>query len=143
MPRVAGIDIPNDKRIDVALTYIFGIGDHVAKDILKKAKVDPSIRTKNLNADELKNIQAIIETLPTEGELRKIVHQNIDTLKHIQAYRGIRHSMGLPVRGQRTRTNARTRKGKRKTIGAVSKEAAAPVKPAAAPAAAVKPAAKK
>lgn len=122
MPRVAGIDIPNEKRIDIALTYIYGIGDKVAKDILKQAKVEPSIRTKNLSSEELKNIQAVIETLPTEGELRKIVRNNIETLKRIQAYRGLRHAMGLPVRGQRTRTNARTRKGKRKTIGAVAKE---------------------
>jgi small subunit ribosomal protein S13 len=124
MPRIAGIDIPNEKRIDIALTYIFGIGDKVAKDILKIAKVAPNIRTKNLTSEEFKAIQAAIETLPTEGELRKIIRDNIETLKRIQAYRGIRHSMGLPVRGQRTRTNARTRKGKRKTIGAISKEAA-------------------
>lgn len=126
MPRLSGIDIPNEKRIDISLTYIFGIGDKVAEDILKKAKVDPSIRTKNLNGDELKAIQAVIDTMPTEGELRKITRDNIETLKRIQAYRGVRHNMGLPVRGQRTRTNARTRKGKRKTIGAVSKEAATP-----------------
>ena len=125
MPRISGIDIPNEKRIDVALTYIYGIGEKVAHDILKTAKVDPSIRTKNLTADELRLIQTTIETLPTEGELRKIVRDNIETLKRIQAYRGTRHSMGLPVRGQRTKTNARTRKGKRKTIGAVSKEAEA------------------
>ena len=124
MPRIAGIDIPNEKRIDIALTYIFGIGDKVAKDILKMAKVEPSIRTKNLTSDEFKSIQTAIETLPTEGELRKIIRNNIETLKRIQAYRGVRHTMGLPVRGQRTRTNARTRKGKRKTIGAISKEAA-------------------
>jgi len=124
MPRIAGIDIPNEKRIDIALTYIFGIGDKVAKDILKIAKVEPNIRTKNLTSDEFKAIQAAIETLPTEGELRKINRDNIETLKRIQTYRGSRHSMGLPVRGQRTRTNARTRKGKRKTIGAISKEAA-------------------
>lgn len=124
MPRISGIDIPNEKRVDVALTYIYGIGQKVAKDILKQAKVDPSIRVKNLNADELKNIQAVIETIPTEGELRKMVRDNIETLRRIQAYRGVRHNMGLPVRGQRTRTNSRTRKGKRKTIGAVSKEAA-------------------
>jgi small subunit ribosomal protein S13 len=123
MPRIAGIDIPNEKRIDVALTYIFGIGDKVAKDILKTAKVEPNIRTKNLTSDEFKSIQAAVEALPTEGELRKIVRDNIETLKRIQSYRGIRHTMGLPVRGQRTRTNARTRKGKRKTIGAISKEA--------------------
>ena len=142
MPRISGIDIPNEKRVDVALTYIYGIGQHIAKDILKQAKVDGSIRVKNLNADELKNIQAVIETLPTEGELRKMVRDNIETLRRIQAYRGIRHNMGLPVRGQRTRTNARTRKGKRKTIGAVSKESTMTAKPAA-PAAAKAPAKKK
>jgi small subunit ribosomal protein S13 len=132
MPRIAGIDIPNEKRIDIALTYIFGIGDKVAKDILKIAKVEPNIRTKNLTSDEFKNIQAAIETLPTEGELRKIIRNNIETLKRIQAYRGLRHAMGLPVHGQRTRTNARTRKGKRKTIGAISKEAATKVETPAA-----------
>ncbi len=125
MPRISGIDIPNEKRIDIALTYIYGIGRKVSLDILKAAKVDPSIRTKNLTAEELRVIQTTIETLPTEGELRKIVRDNIETLKRIQAYRGTRHSMGLPVHGQRTKTNARTRKGKRKTIGAVSKEAEA------------------
>lgn len=125
MPRLAGVDIPNQKRIDVALTYIYGIGDHVAKNILKEAKVDPSIRAKNLTAEELKTIQSIVETIPTEGELRKSVRENIETLKRSQAYRGLRHSMGLPVHGQRTRTNARTRKGKKKTIGALTKEAAA------------------
>jgi len=124
MPRIAGIDIPNEKRIDIALTYIFGIGDKVAKDILKQAKVEPNIRTKNLTSDEFKRIQTSVETLPTEGELRKIIRDNIETLKRIQSYRGLRHTMGLPVRGQRTRTNARTRKGKRKTIGAISKETA-------------------
>jgi small subunit ribosomal protein S13 len=138
MPRIAGIDIPNEKRIDISLTYIFGIGDKVAQDILKTAKVDPSIRTKNLTSDEFRRIQDAIETLPTEGELRKIVRNNIETLKRIQAYRGVRHMMGLPVRGQRTRTNARTRKGKRKTIGAVSKEDTTTKAPAAAPTAAKK-----
>lgn len=130
MPRIAGIDIPNEKRIDISLTYIFGIGEKVAKDILKSAKVAPNIRTKDLTSEELKNIQAAIETLPTEGELRKMIRDNIETLKRIQSYRGLRHSMGLPVHGQRTRTNARTRKGKRKTIGAVSKEEAPKVETA-------------
>jgi small subunit ribosomal protein S13 len=134
MPRISGIDIPNEKRIDISLTYIYGIGKKVAQNILKLAKVDPSIRTKNLNADELRVIQTTIETLPTEGELRKIVRDNIETLRRIQSYRGSRHSMGLPVRGQRTKTNARTRKGKRKTIGAVSKEADAAKTAAKAPA---------
>lgn len=125
MPRISGIDLPNEKRIDVALTYIYGIGKKVAEDILVKAKVDPSIKTKNLTADEQRTIQSIIETIPTEGELRKVVRDNIETLKRIQAYRGLRHSMGLPSRGQRTKTNSRTKKGKRKTIGAISKEAEA------------------
>lgn len=125
MPRISGIDLPNEKRIDIALTYIYGIGKKVSQDILKQAKVDPSIRTKNLTADEQRTIQTVIETLPTEGELRKIVRNNIETLKRIQSYKGSRQSMGLPVHGQRTKTNARTRKGKRKTIGAVSKEAEA------------------
>ncbi len=125
MPRISGIDLPNEKRIDIALTYIYGIGKKIAKNILNQAKVDPSIRVKNLTADEQRNIQTVIETIPTEGELRKIVRDNIETLKRIQSYKGSRHSMGLPVHGQRTKTNARTRKGKRKTIGAVSKEAEA------------------
>lgn len=134
MPRLSGVDIPNEKRIDVALTYIFGIGQHTSAKILKQAKVDPSVRAKNLTADELKSIQTVIETMPTEGELRKIVRDNIETLKRSASYRGLRHIMGLPARGQRTRTNARTRKGKRKTIGAVSKEATTKAAPAAAPA---------
>ncbi len=129
MPRISGIDLPNEKRIDISLTYIYGIGKKVALDILKTAKVDPSIRTKNLTAEELKIIQTTIETIPTEGELRKVVRDSIETLKRIGSYRGSRHIMGLPARGQRTRTNARTRKGKRKTIGAVSKEAGAPKQP--------------
>lgn len=143
MPRLSGIDIPNEKRIDIALTYIYGIGGNVAKEILKKAKVDANIRTKNLTSDELKNIQAAIETMPTEGELRKIIRDNIETLKRIQAYRGLRHMMGLPVRGQRTKTNARTRKGKRKTIGAVSKEAATSATPTSKAPASKAPAKKK
>lgn len=134
MPRISGIDLPNEKRIDVALTYIYGIGKKVALDILKKSGVDASIRTKNLNPEELKNIQSVIETIPTEGELRKSVRDSIETLKRIHSYRGMRHIAGLPARGQRTKTNSRTRKGKRKTIGAVSKEADAAKTAKAAPA---------
>ena len=124
MPRLAGVDIPNEKRIEIALTYIYGIGSKVAKNVLKQARVDIGIKAKDITSEELKRLQAVIETIPTEGELRKQVRDNIETLKRSQAYQGLRHSMGLPVRGQRTRTNARTRKGKRKTIGALSKEAA-------------------
>lgn len=132
MPRLAGVDIPNEKRIDISLTYIYGIGLKKAKDILKEAKVELNVKTKDLTADELKRIQTVVESIPTEGELRKMVHDNIETLKRSQAYRGLRHAMGLPVRGQRTRTNARTRKGKRKTIGALTKEAAAKLEAATA-----------
>ncbi len=142
MPRLAGVDIPNDKKIVVALTYIYGIGKKTSENILKKAKVETSVKAKDLTSEEHKSIQAVIETMPTEGELRKIVRDNIETLKRSSAYRGLRHIMGLPVRGQRTRSNARTRKGKRKTIGAISKEAATPAPVKAAPAAAAKAPAK-
>jgi len=127
MPRLAGVDIPNEKRIEIALTYIYGIGSKVAKNVLKQARVDIGIKAKDITSEELKRLQAVIETIPTEGELRKQVRDNIETLKRSQAYRGLRHSMGLPVRGQRTRTNARTKRGKRKTIGAMKKEDAAKV----------------
>lgn len=125
MPRLAGVDIPNDKRIDVALTYIYGIGKKISKDILSQAKIEPKVKAKDLTSEELRLLQSLIEVVPNEGELRRQVRNNIETLKRIQSYRGMRHSMGLPARGQRTRTNARTRKGKRKTIGALSKEMAA------------------
>jgi small subunit ribosomal protein S13 len=125
MPRLAGVDIPNDKRIDIALTYIYGIGKKISANILSQAKIESKIRAKDLTSEELKTIQSIIDTLANEGELRRTVRNNIELLKRIQSYRGMRHSMGLPAHGQRTRTNARTRKGKRRTIGALSKEMAA------------------
>lgn len=123
MARIAGIDLPNEKRIDVALTYVYGIGKHVSNKILGKLKIDPAIRVKVLNSDQVNLLQKEIETMPVEGELKKIVRENIQTMKRIQSYRGLRHSMNLPVRGQRTRTNARTLKGKRKTVGSITKEA--------------------
>jgi len=117
MPRIAGIDIPNDKRIVIALTYIYGIGPHVAAEILKEAHIDVNVRAKNLTEDEISRIAAIIDRNYTvEGQLRRAVTQNIARLKDIQCYRGWRHRRGLPVRGQRTRTNARTRKGPKKTV---------------------------
>ena len=117
MPRIAGIDIPNDKRVIVALQYIYGIGPHVAKQILKEAHIDESVRSKNLTEDEISRIAAIIDRNYTvEGQLRRAVSQNIARLKDIMCYRGLRHRRGLPVRGQRTRTNARTRKGPKKTV---------------------------
>lgn len=123
MARIAGIDLPNEKRIDVALTRVYGIGRFTSQKILAKVRVDPAIRVKDLTSDKINLLQKEIETFPVEGELKKIVRENIQTLKRILSYRGLRHSMKLPARGQRTRTNARTLKGKRKTVGAMTKEA--------------------
>lgn len=123
MARIAGIDLPNEKRIDVALTRVYGIGKHVSIGILTKVRIDPALRVKNLSAEQINLLQKEIETIPVEGELKKIVRENIQTLKRIQSYRGLRHTMKLPVRGQRTRTNSRTLKGKRKTVGAMTKDA--------------------
>lgn len=125
MPRLAGIDIPEKKRIDIALTYIYGLGRSNVKDILTQAKVDAVTRVHALTADEASRLQKVIDTIKVEGDLRKEVSQNIARLKNIGSYRGHRHAKGLPVRGQRTRTNARTRRGKRVTIGALKKEALA------------------
>jgi len=135
MARIAGIDLPNEKRVDVALTRVYGIGKHTSIQILTKVRVDPALRVKNLSAEQVNLLQKEIETMPVEGELKKIVRENIQTLKRIQSYRGLRHSMNLPVRGQRTRTNARTLKGKRKTVGAMTKEAREKMEAPAAPAA--------
>lgn len=112
MPRIAGIDIPKNKRIEIALTYIFGIGNHTSKNILTKAGIDFNTRTKDLTDEEIAKIVEIIESdLLVEGELRKEVKLNIKRLMDIKCYRGLRHRKGLPVRGQKTKTNARTRKG--------------------------------
>lgn len=117
MPRIAGVDIPNEKRVQVALTYIHGIGPFVSQQILKEAGIDANVRAKNLTEDEISRIAAIIDrNCVVEGQLRRQVAQNISRLKEIQCYRGYRHRRGLPVRGQRTRTNARTRKGPKKTV---------------------------
>lgn len=134
MARIAGIDLPNEKRIDIGLTYVFGIGKFTSEKILAKVHIDPSIRVKALSSDQINLLQKEIETMPVEGELKRIVRENIQTLKRIQSYRGLRHSMKLPVRGQRTRTNARTLKGKRKTVGAMTKEAREKMEAPAAPA---------
>src|SRR5437867_10810924 len=112
MPRIAGVDIPNDKRVVISLQYIYGIGGHHAKAILKEAHISEDVRAKNLTEDEISRVAAIIDrNYVVEGQLRRQVSQNIARLKDIQCYRGVRHRRGLPVRGQRTRTNARTRKG--------------------------------
>jgi small subunit ribosomal protein S13 len=117
MPRLAGVDIPGNKRTVIALTYIYGIGDTSAHRILQQAGIDESVRAKDLSDDELSRIASIVDkSFMVEGELRRMISQNITRLRDIGCYRGIRHRVGLPARGQRTRTNARTRKGPRKTV---------------------------
>ena len=126
MPRIKGVDIPNEKRIEASLTYIEGIGLTVSRKILETAKVNPDKRAKDLSDAEIAEINNAISSLevPIEGELRRIVTSNIRRLKEIKSYRGLRHHLGLPTRGQRTRTNARTRKGKKKTVAGKKKAAA-------------------
>lgn len=120
MARIAGVDIPKDKKIEFALRYIYGIGPTLSKKILTEANVDPDKRTKFLTEEEISRINAIISAnYQVEGELRREIQQNIRRLIEIKSYRGLRHLRNLPVRGQRTRTNARTRRGKRKTVGSV------------------------
>lgn len=117
MPRIAGVDIPNDKRVLVALTYIHGIGDTTAAKILRDTGVSPTVRAKDLTEEESNRIATEIEQKYTvEGALRRLMQSNVQRLKDIGCYRGLRHRRGLPVRGQRTKTNARTRKGKAKTV---------------------------
>jgi small subunit ribosomal protein S13 len=117
MPRVSGVDIPNDKPTGISLRYIYGIGPKSAADICEKAGIDPAVRAKELTEEELSKIAAILERDHViEGQLRRQVQQNIARLRDIGCYRGLRHRRGLPVRGQRTKTNARTRKGPRKTV---------------------------
>lgn len=120
--RIAGIDLPSEKRIEAALPYIFGIGPSLAKQILKKCQIDPNIRTKNLTEEQIAKLQKTVELYKLEGDLRREIQANIKRLQGIGAYRGTRHAKNLPVRGQRTRTNARTKRGKRVTIGTVRKE---------------------
>lgn len=117
MPRIAGVDIPNEKRVEISLQYIYGIGPHYATQILKEANISPDLRCKNLTEDEVSRIAGIIDrNYVVEGSLRRQIAQNIARLKDIGCYRGMRHRRGLPCRGQRTRSNARTRKGPRKTV---------------------------
>jgi small subunit ribosomal protein S13 len=119
MPRLLGVEIPGDKRIVASLPYIYGIGPTTAGKILEQANVDPNVRAKDLSPEQLNHIiQAITASkLPIEGDLRRELQANLKRLQAINCYRGIRHRRGLPVRGQRTSTNARTRKGPRKTVG--------------------------
>lgn len=123
--RISGINIPEEKRIDIALSYLYGIGRSNVVEVLEKANVAPSKRVKSLSEDEQKRIQKVLEGYKIEGDLRAEVAANIKRLKEIGSYRGLRHTRNLPVRGQRTRSNARTKRGKRVTIGAIKKEIAA------------------
>jgi len=117
MPRILGVDIPNDRPIVVSLTYLFGVGPKIARELCDKAGIDPHARARNLHEDELARITAVLDKdYVVEGQLRRQVAQNIARLRDISSYRGLRHRRGLPVRGQRTRTNARTRKGPKKTV---------------------------
>ena len=123
MPRIAGIDIPLDKRIEVGLTYIYGIGKKTSNDILKQAEIDLNKRSKDLDDNEVAKLREIIESnYSVEGDLRKEIQGNIRRLVEIGCYRGIRHRQGLPVRGQKTKSNARTRKGPRGTAIAKKKK---------------------
>jgi small subunit ribosomal protein S13 len=125
MARISGVTIPNDKQVWVALTYVYGIGQKSSYDILERAKVEPTERVKNLNDGEVSRIQEIINAdFLVEGELQRIVSSNIKRLKDIKAYRGLRHTASLPSRGQRTKTNARTRRGKKTTVGGTAKKVA-------------------
>lgn len=122
MPRIVGVDVPRDKRVEIALTYIYGIGPTSAKKIVADAGVDPATRMRDITEDEAARLREIIERdYVTEGDKRREVASNIQRLVEIGTYRGMRHRRGLPVRGQRTRTNARTRKGKRKTVAGKKK----------------------
>lgn len=122
MARIAGIDLPNEKRIDIGLTLIYGVGRKNVVKILQQSKIEPSKRISQLSGEEVAKINKIMDNFLVEGGLRKKIADDIQRLKAIGSYRGSRHTKGLPVRGQRTRTNARTKRGKRKTIGALKKE---------------------
>ena len=123
MARIAGVDIPKDKQARIALTYIYGVGPTTSRSILEKARVGEEVRMKDLTEEEVTRIRSVIDKeYEVEGDLRRSVTMNIKRLMDIGAYRGLRHRKGLPVRGQRTHTNARTRKGPKKTVGARAKK---------------------
>ena len=116
MARIAGVDIPNDKRVVIALTYIYGIGRPTAQKVLEEVNIDESIRVKDLSDEQMNAIRKAVDEIKVEGDLRREVTLNIKRLMEIGCYRGVRHRRGLPVRGQRTKTNGGTRKGKAKTV---------------------------
>ncbi len=122
MARIAGVDLPEQKRVDIGLTYIFGIGRSNVVKVIKDSGVAPEKRIKDLTEDEVNKLQRTLDQFKVEGDLRQEIEQNIKRLEEIGSYRGTRHRKGLPARGQRTRSNARTKRGKRKTVGTVRKE---------------------
>jgi small subunit ribosomal protein S13 len=116
MPRISGIDIPADKQVQYSLRYIYGVGPHIALQVLKEVNIEPEVKAKDLTEDEVSRIAAALGSYQVEGQLRRTVQANIARLRDIKCYRGLRHRRSLPVRGQRTQSNARTRKGPRKTV---------------------------
>lgn len=133
MIRIAGVDLPEHKKIEFSLQSIYGVGPQIAKQILQESNVDENKRTSQLSNDEINRIQRALDRYPTEGDLRRVVNDNVERLKRIRAYRGIRHMQKLPTRGQRTRTNSRNARGgvRRRTVGALSKEQAQKLEDAA------------
>ena len=129
--RISSVTIPDNKRVDIALTYIYGIGRSNVLPVLKDSQIDPSKKAKDLTEEEIKRVTKVLETYKIEGDLKADVAADIRRLKETGSYRGIRHTRGLPGRGQRTRSNARTKRGKRLTIGAIKKEVAAKMEVAA------------
>jgi len=125
MARIAGVNLPENKRVDIGLTYIFGIGRSNVVKVIKDAGIEADKRVKDLTEEEVNKLQKCVEKFKVEGDLRQEIEQNIKRLEETGSYRGIRHRKGLPVRGQRTRSNARTKRGKRKTVGTVRKEVVA------------------
>ena len=120
--RIVGVTIPDEKRVDIALSYVYGIGRSNVIQVLEKAEIDGTKRAKTLTEDEIKRLTKVLESYKLEGDLKADIAANVRRLKEIGAYRGLRHAHGLPSRGQRTRSNARTKRGKRVTIGAIKKE---------------------
>ncbi|MCH7541228.1 30S ribosomal protein S13 [Patescibacteria group bacterium] len=122
MARIVGVDLPNERKVQFSLTVIYGIGPSLARRMVEDAKIPEEKRVKDLSEEEVSKLQKAIENFTVEGDLRRVVTQNIRRLEEIGSYRGIRHKRGLPVRGQRTRSNSRTKRGKRQTVGAIKKE---------------------
>lgn len=127
--RIAGVNLPDNKRVDIGLTYLFGIGRSNVSLVIKEARVDEAKRIKELTEEEVGKLQKALDKVKIEGDLRQEINQNIRRLEEIGTYRGSRHRKGLPARGQRTRSNARTKRGKRKTVGTVRKEETAKIAP--------------